>query len=371
MAQVGELIALKIVVVDNIFLLGSGGENHIAEVSKYWSKSHEVQILTPKDNTLIAGLSRLLGLRLYLAILAIYTFRILKTPFISHRGSDIIIAVSHYPQDVLPAIFLHLMSPKSKLIVYHHGILIPPEHGSLLRTGSILYNYVGSLFAIHFSHLIFTVNKSTRNYLLRFGAKSANVKVTDNGVNVTELDNVDNRPKCYDACFLGRLNKSKGVFDLPKIWAIVHNRLENMKLVVVGGGTEEDGLKKLTKNLHLEHSIILTGLISENKKYEVLKNSKVFIFPSYLESWGIAIAEAMVYGLPVVAYNLPAYKEVFEDKIVTVPVGDTDAMAKQVILLLENPEFSIEIGQKGREFVKKYDWRIIAERELMAIKFGE
>ena len=61
----------------------------------------------------------------------------IKTPFISIRGSDIIIAISHYPQDVLPAFFLKLMSPKSKLVVYHHGILIPPEHRSLIMSAIV------------------------------------------------------------------------------------------------------------------------------------------------------------------------------------------------------------------------------------------
>ena len=156
----------------------------------------------------------------------------------SSKRSDVIIAVSHYPQDVLPAIFLHLMSPKSKVVVYHHGILIPPEHGSLLRTGSIFYNYVGSLIAIHFSDLIFTVNKSTSNYLLRFGAKNDRVLITANGVNVNKLKKISDAPKFYDACFLGRLNKSKGIFDLPKIWALVCKRRTDSKLVVVGGGRE-------------------------------------------------------------------------------------------------------------------------------------
>ena len=51
----------------------------------------------------------------------------------------------------------------------------------------------------------------------------------------------------------------------------------------------------------------------------------------------------------------------------TVPLGDIDAMAKQVIYLLENPEVARKMGEANREFVKKYDWKTVAEKELFAI----
>lgn len=359
-------MVLKIVVLNNIFLLGSGGENHIAEVTKYWSKYHKVQILKPKDDTLVTGLSQLHGLRLYLAIVAIYFSRMIKTPFISIRGSDIIIAISHYPQDVLPAFFLRLMNPKSKLVVYHHGILIPPEHRSIIRMGSLIYNYGGSLLSIALSDLIFTVNKSTRDYLLRFGADAQKVIVTANGVNVPPIKE-EYQPKLFDACFLGRLNRSKGVLELPQIWTAVHDKRENARLLIIGGGTEKEELIRLLKNLNLEGSITIAGLVSDDKKYDYLKKSQIFVFPSHLESWGIAVAEAMACGLPVVAYDLPEYKEVFDNKLITVPLGNADELAKQIIYLLDNPQFSKKIGQNGREFVKKYDWSIVADKELSAM----
>jgi glycosyltransferase involved in cell wall biosynthesis len=329
--------------------------------------SAKFKISTCADDKLIAGLTKLRGRRLYLATLTVYAFRTFKTLFKLTNGSDVIIAVSHYSQDILPATFQHLINPKSKLVVYHHGILIPPEHGLFLRTGSILYNYVGSLLAIQFSNLIFTINKSTWNYLQRLGAKNDKVVITSNGVNVNELNKVVGDTKYYDACFLGRLNKSKGVLDLPKVWAIVCQTRPNAKLIIAGSGTEMDEVKKMVKNLHLEGNIVLTGLLSEDKKYEILGNSRVFMYPSYLESWGIAIAESMACGLPVIAYNLPVYKEVFSDRLITVPLGSVDSMADQILLLLENPDVARKIGEACKEFVKRYDWGVVADRELSAI----
>jgi glycosyltransferase involved in cell wall biosynthesis len=114
----------------------------------------------------------------------------------------------------------------------------------------------------------------------------------------------------------------------------------------------------------LKNNVTLLGFLSEERKCETLQSSIIFVYPSYQESWGAVVAEAMACGLPVVAYDLPVYKEVFEDKLVTVPLGDVDSMAKQVIFLLENPDVAKKIGEKGREFVRRYDWNRVAEQEL-------
>lgn len=360
---------MKIIIVNNIFLLGSGGENHIIEVSKFWRQNtNEVQILKPKDDSLLRGISLLRGLRLYLTIAIIYASRMFKLPALDlTKRYDCVIAVSHYPQDVLPAVLLHFLNPKSSLVIYNHGILIPPEHGTFIRTASILYNYVGSLLSIPFANLIFTVDKLTRDYLLRFGAKGNQVVITNNGVDFSKVCVANKRSKTYAACYLGRLNKSKGVVDLPCVWAKVERKHKNAKLIIMGGGTEEQGVKETAKQLCLEKDVVIAGSVSEKAKYEKMNDSRIFIYPSYLESWGIVIAEAMACGLPVIAYNLPTYKEVFKDKIITVQTGNIDAMAERVVFLLDNPAIAEKIGSEGREFVRRYDWTTIAQLELQAL----
>ena len=190
-----------------------------------------------------------------------------------------------------------------------------------------------------------------------------------NAVDVSDIvkDNSPINQFEFDACFLGRLVKTKGVYDLLNVWKAVYYKRPTAKLAIIGDGPEKDEINKFIKKLGISNNVTLFGFISESKKRQIMANSKIFIFPSWLESWGIALAEAMAFELPVVAYGLPVYKEVFDDKLITVPLGDTEAMAKQAILLLENPALSREIGQKGREFIKKYDWSIVAKRELSAI----
>jgi glycosyltransferase involved in cell wall biosynthesis len=360
----------------------SGGDVHIIELSKKGnSLGHKAVLLTSNSGKrLLHAEGAKLGLRRIsipfegflvkrsLGVGILYILRPLGALFVKfNRRFDVIVASSHYPPDVLSALFLHLRNPKSKIVIYCHGISIPPEHGPILRVFSIIYNYFGTLLMTKFSDLIFVINRPTKDFLLHFGAKDTKIVLTCNGIDIHDTK-PSVKEKSLDACFLGRLVKSKGVYDLVKVWKKVCERRNSAKLAIIGDGPEKGRTNELVVKMGLENNVTLLGPVLGDEKYRILGTSKVFVFPSYLESWGIAIAEAMACGLPVVAYNLPVYKEVFEDKLVTVPVGDVDAMAKQVIYLLENPEIARKIGEANREFVKKkYDWKTVAEKELSAI----
>ena len=125
--------------------------------------------------------------------------------------------------------------------------------------------------------------------------------------------------------------------------------------------------KKTAIENGIGENIFFTGYVSEHRKLQLLKQSRVFLFPSYAEGWSISIAEAMASGLPVVAYDLPIYKEIFDGRLVTVPIGNTKAMSAKVRFLLENPEVSSKMGETNRGFVGRYDWTAVAEGELAAI----
>jgi glycosyltransferase involved in cell wall biosynthesis len=359
----------------------SGGDVHIIELSKKGhSLGHKVVLLTSNPGKILLhaegaelDLHRIgipfedFLVKRSLGVGILYILRPLGALFVKFNiRFDVIVASSHYPSDVLSVLFLHLRNPRSKIVVYVHGIEIPPKHRFFLRVISMMVNYIGALLAVKFADLIFTVNSGTRKRLLCLGAQNKKIILTSNGVEVGSLDTLK-REKTFDACFLGRLTKSKGVYDLIRVWKKVCERKQNAKLVVIGDGPEKERLSNAITNEELKNKIVLLGLVSEKDKHEVLISSKVFMFPSYSECWGIAIAEAMACGLPVVAYDLPVYKEVFEDKLITVPVGNIDAMAERVVFLLENPKVASKIGKESREFVWKYDWKTVIEKELSAI----
>ncbi|MBU1176930.1 MAG: glycosyltransferase family 4 protein [Patescibacteria group bacterium] len=83
--------------------------------------------------------------------------------------------------------------------------------------------------------------------------------------------------------------------------------------------------------------------------------SDIYVSSSCNESLGKTLIEAMVCGLPVVATNTTGSKEIVIDgkNGFLVPIGDSEALAKKILFLLNNPEKAKEMGQAGKKMVKE------------------
>ena len=369
-----------LIVANNLGHRFSGGDYHILRVVKEWEKRVDVTMLasklfassnynfTPKKVHVKDPIPYLENSNpyLFMIISMVRAFFLIFSRF--DERYDVIIAPSHFVFYVLPCIFLKLRSKNALFVVYFHDILIT-NNNSMRKLLSTAHNLLGFFLVRLSADLIFVINGSAEQRCSKFGIREEKIVKTSSAVDVINPagDIVDVEAREFDACFLGRLEKSKGVYDLLSICKLMRCKRPDARLVIIGDGPERERLKKLSTKMGLENNFTLPGFVSMERKYGMLKSSSVFVFPSYLESWGTAIAEAMSCRLPVVAYDLPVYKEVFEDKLITIPLGDVDVMAKQVIFLLENPDVARRIGEANREFVKRFNWSDVAERELSEI----
>ena len=111
---------------------------------------------------------------------------------------------------------------------------------------------------------------------------------------------------------------------------------------------------------------MLVGYLSEEQKISMMKASRLFIFPSYEEGWGIAVTEAMACGLPVVCYDLPAYR-VFGTGVTRIQIGNKEKMARTIIELLMDLNKQKDAGLKAKEAAKLLNWDCIATEELKQI----
>jgi glycosyltransferase involved in cell wall biosynthesis len=88
---------------------------------------------------------------------------------------------------------------------------------------------------------------------------------------------------------------------------------------------------------------------------------------SYEEGWGLSVTEFLAMGLPVVAYDLPVFRQIFPGQLASVNPGDrADAARKLLALLCDEPRRQ-SIGSQGRDFARRYDYRHIAQEELAVL----
>jgi len=211
----------------------------------------------------------------------------------------------------------------------------------------------------------------TKNYLQTMGFSRHRIDFFDNGVDLKFIKAVKFSKKKYDVCFLGGLRPSKGIFDLVPIWRRVVELMPNAKLLVVGGGTEdvEKKFKKGISNAGLDGNIEVLGNIPNRYKvFSLLKQSRILIFPSHEDTWGIPICEAMACGLPVIAWNYKFYKYLYPKGIKLVEIGDYDAFTRGIIKILEDKRLYRTLSKDAKKLIQKYDWDKISLRELEILK---
>lgn len=176
--------------------------------------------------------------------------------------------------------------------------------------------------------------------------------------------------KEYDAVFVGRHDAEKGVFDLVEIWKSVTGMHPSARLAMIGSCNPNNRAKlvSLISELGLEENIYMMGTVDDDRKYSLIKGSKLCLFPSYVEEWGIVPQEALACGLPVVVYDLPVYQENIKEcsAVFREPVGDIASMARKAAELLSDEEYR-KYERIGPEFVSQFGWDEVAEREFQAL----
>lgn len=153
---------------------------------------------------------------------------------------------------------------------------------------------------------------------------------------------------------VGRLIKRKGYEEALKALSELNNK--NVKYLIMGEGPEEENLKGLTKRLGLENSVKFLGYVPEEKKFQYLSVSDIYILSSLHEGFGICLLEAMYCGLPIVSTDNGGQTDFLHNgrNSLMVPIGDSRALASEVRKLILNPDLMAQIGKKNREDIKKF-----------------
>jgi glycosyltransferase involved in cell wall biosynthesis len=309
-------------------------------------------------------------------IIFTYLRRIIKALLLrlELKEGGILYSTSDFLPDVLPAFVLKLRNGNVKWVqVVHHLYENPVRRRGknfLVNLLGFLSQRIGFIMVKWKADLVIAVNPLVKWQLVMLGFNAQKIGVNYNGVDLMKMKSIKPSDRKYDCVFLGRLNVSKGIFDLIKIWKVIVNKNPNVILAVIGGGDKslEYALRHRVEENKLENNIDVLGFLYDEQAFEVLKSCKVFVFPSYEEGFGIAALEAMVCGLPVVAWDLPVYHEVFPKGMVKVPIGDVERFADEVLRLLNDSELYSKMSNDAIETASKYDWDKIAEEELELLK---
>ncbi|MDH7486874.1 MAG: glycosyltransferase family 4 protein [Anaerolineae bacterium] len=112
-------------------------------------------------------------------------------------------------------------------------------------------------------------------------------------------------------------------------------------------------IEQMVARLDIEGNVHFTGRITDAQKLELLRGAVIYLQPTMHEGFGMAIAEAMSCGLPVITSAVGAVPEVVGDCAVFVDPDRPEQMAEAIIHLLADPERRGELGRAGRRRIEE------------------
>ena len=153
---------------------------------------------------------------------------------------------------------------------------------------------------------------------------------------------------------VGRLVARKAVDQL--IHLIKKLGRDDVRLIVIGSGPQEENLRNLAKQLSVEDKIRFMGFIEEDEKNKLLNIADLYVSTSQHEGFGLVYLEAMATENPVVCYDYGGQTDFLEHNKTgcLVKLNNEAAFLKQVETLIENPQLRTEMSQYCIEKVEKY-----------------
>jgi alpha-1,3-rhamnosyl/mannosyltransferase len=148
--------------------------------------------------------------------------------------------------------------------------------------------------------------------------------------------------------------------DLPSLVTAVDriaSRHPDLVLVHAGGdGWQVERLDEAVAAMAHPDRFRRLGHVAHDQLGHLYAGAHVFAYPSVYEGFGIPVLEAMSAGVPVVATEVPAVREVAGDAALVVPVGDVDALAGAIERAWTDEAWRAEATARGRARCARYSW---------------
>ncbi len=373
----------------------SGGDRILVELTKRWQhvfQSYEV-ITCSSGKTLIQSyIENVSNIKLqtiktasnlYNNILLLYSFKTIRglIEIDKHKLSDgmFVFSSSDFLPDVLPAWYAKLRNKNIKWIAAFYFFASSPFSKDFPYKGlhqwirGTMYYYTQKIayYLIRkSSDFVILCNEVDRRIFVKDGYNAERIYPIYGGVDLAEAKAVNPPAKViFDGIFMARFHPQKGPIQAVQAWKEVVRMKPNAKLAMIGNGPLEKEVKKYIKDNNLQKNVTLYGFKDGAEKYKLLKSSRIFIHSAVYETGGMAAAEGMAAGLPVIAFDHEGFDFCYPRGMIRVaPIGDVNKLAKTVVELLQNEKKYKKVRNDAVEFVQQWDWKKRADFLLEKFK---
>jgi glycosyltransferase involved in cell wall biosynthesis len=196
------------------------------------------------------------------------------------------------------------------------------------------------------------------------------VAVIPNGVDIPALPGGATREK--RVVFLSRIDPKKGLDMLLPAWTAIAADFSDWKLVIAGPLTSAyaDSMQTLARNLHAPR-VTFAGEVLGEAKRALLASASLFVLPTYSENFGIAVAEALAHGVPVITTTETPWADVGSRQCGWCIAPNQETLREALREALSRPLPALhEMGENGRDWMQQdYSWGHITEMMLQTYEW--
>ena len=215
----------------------------------------------------------------------------------------------------------------------------------------------------------------TKNLAISVGIKQEKLKVINPGIDTVEQLNKKSNEKVQSLLkiktprliTISRFEKRKNHEKIIMAIRNLKQKYPNIVYICVGHGDEEENIKRLTKELHLNSQVMFFKDISTDLKNSLISNSDIFVMPSIVhkksvEGFGISYIEAAQYGIPSLGgKDGGASDAIIHDRTGLICDGNNlEDIYSSLVTMIENKKY-FEFGKNAKENAAKFLWHNVFE----------
>ena len=361
------------------FDVPGGVQLHVRDLSEYlMAQGHEVSVLAPADDDTplppyVVSAGRAVPVR-YNGSVARLNFGPITAARVSRWVESGHFDLLHIHEPITPSIsLLALWAAETPVVATFHTANVRSRWMQTARpvVGASMDKIVGRI----------AVSREAQR-TLREGMK-ADAVVIPNAVYTERFAAAAPRPDWVGTPerptigFLGRLDEPRKGLDvvLAALPAVLAEH-PGARLLVVGPGDAEAAVKDVAPDV--ARHVTFLGTVSDEDKHRFYRSIDAFVAPHLGgESFGMVLVEAMSGGAPVVASDIAPFTEVLGPELshLSFPVGDSPALARELLDLLADPRVRADAAATGRRVAVQFDWSTVATRivevyELARLSWG-
>ncbi|HEY1727958.1 MAG TPA: glycosyltransferase [Candidatus Baltobacteraceae bacterium] len=334
-----------------------GAEKYLHEMARRWVASgHAVEWLTARFPG-AASTTTIDGVRVMRVGNAMSVYALLPIAYLRKFRDrfDVVIDAENGIPFFSP---LFSMKPKICLVFHvHQQVLkkyLPAAIGSIL-----IWAESWLMPRLYRTSKFVTISNDTREAMHAIGIPRQSVDIVYSGVDAEMVPGTKSLVPLF--AYVGRLKVYKRVECIIEAFSAVRAAFPNAMLHIAGDGDDRGRLEECALRLGLAESVVFEGLVSQQRKVELLQSAWAYVSASEIEGWGIGVIEANACGTPALVYGVPGLREAVIDGVSGLVIEDGSDLSPALLSIVRDEPLRRRLESGAVSRAREFSWDAAAQ----------